>query len=148
MAYRLDYDEPVPAVIQRLKREHLELRNKLLYIQEEAQNRDPKVAKSILESIKFEILRHAVEEEARLLRVIESEGGEKSRIALDITRYHRRVTEFLHDDLPVITQGSEMKARKGIQEFVTQLLIHNDMEEEVVFPLALQAYELQNARKR
>jgi len=147
MSYRLDYDEPIPAVIERLKREHLELRDKLLYIQEEARSRDLVVAKSILESIKFEILRHAVEEEARLLKVIESETGEKARPAVDITRYHRRVTEFLQNDMPKLTEGSEKKARQGIQDFVTELLKHNDAEEKVVFPLALQAYKFQIAKK-
>lgn len=141
MAYRLDYDEPISKVIERLKREHLELKERLLYIQEEAGTRDLKVAASLLKSVKFEILRHEVEEEARVAGVIMEKARVQSQQTIDIIRYHRRVSEFLREELPQLTEQPEKKARREIREFVIELMKHNDAEESFVFPLVLSAFE-------
>ncbi|MDH2902144.1 MAG: hemerythrin domain-containing protein [archaeon] len=144
MSYRLDYAESVCSVAKRLKQEHEEIDRKLGRISKAARtkNGNPKVVVSLLNAVKIQILRHAVEEEARLARVImeSSEIRKKSDESVRILQEHRRIKEFLEDELPyLLDENSEKEARKKIVEF-TELMIRHHMEEEKeVFPLALRA---------
>lgn len=144
MSYRLDYDESVSSIVNRLKQEHKEIDRKLERISKIARtkNGNLKVAVSLMNAVKTEILRHAVEEEARLARVImeSSETRKKSDEPVRILQEHRRIKEFFEDELPyLLDENSERRGRKKIGDF-TELLIRHHMEEEKeVFPLALRA---------
>ena len=144
MSYRLDYDESVCSVVKRLKQEHEEIDRKLEGISKIARtkNGNLKVAVSLLNAIKTEILRHAVEEEGRLARVImeSSEIRKKSDESVRILQEHRRIKEFFEDELPyLLDENSERQGRKKIGDF-TELMIRYCMEEEKeVFSLALRA---------
>ena len=104
---------------------------------------DLKLAVSLLNSMSTEILRHAVEEEARLASVI-MQSSSKSRktsevvTSLRVLQEHRRIKEFLDDELPfLLDENSERQARRKIAEFTNLIIKHQLAEERNVFPLAL-----------
>ncbi|PWU80540.1 MAG: hypothetical protein DLM72_11535, partial [Candidatus Nitrosopolaris wilkensis] len=67
--YKVDFSEPIPTMIERLKHEHCDFKSRLLQI-EEISRTNPKQAIEMLGDLGKSILRHAVEEEARIMRVI------------------------------------------------------------------------------
>lgn len=134
MSYRLDYLEPIPKVVERLEGEHLEFGHKLERIKT---TKNTKVAISLLALLKPEILRHAIEEEARLVRTIMKESKSESTESITVMQEHRRITEFLNDVMPHLQEIPEKKARKEIDEFVSEVQKHHAEEEKIVFPLAL-----------
>ncbi len=85
----LDYNEPLPKVLERLKSEHRELVPKLRRIEELAESGEMKVVITELKVIKPLILRHAVEEEARLMRPIMWDYKDKYEDSIIVLRYHR-----------------------------------------------------------
>jgi hemerythrin len=137
MSYRLNYSEPLADVVQRLMEEHAEFRKKLKRIVDETDRGEIKVAISLLNLIKPLILRHAVEEEARLMRTIMHESRSESRESVQIMQEHRRITEFLEEKLPRLYELPPRRARMEIDEFIRELSSHHEEEERVVFPLAL-----------
>jgi hypothetical protein len=71
---RINFNEPIPDMIERLKREHRSFESKL----DEADNsinRDNNIigGVKIIRYMAESVIRHAVEEEARLMRVINAE---------------------------------------------------------------------------
>src|SRR5579875_819200 len=116
MSYRLDYEEPVPVVLERLEEEHREIDNKLSRIAEICESQEGKlsVALSLLNTIKTEILRHAVEEEARVARAIlqSKETKQESYESISILQEHRRIKEFLEEKLPYLSYEASEKAAK------------------------------------
>src|SRR5487761_699634 len=104
MSYRIDHDEIIPKLIERLEKEHKELNPKLEHIVELAQSGNLKVAESMLESIREQILRHAVEEEARIIKVIADKAEPELETSAEIMRHHRRVSEFFEDKLPHLSE--------------------------------------------
>jgi hypothetical protein len=99
MSYRIDHDEPIPKLIERLKREHRELEPKLDHILELSESGKLLFAESTLLSISQEILRHAVEEEARIIQVIADNAKGDLERSTEVMRHHRRIEEFLQDFL-------------------------------------------------
>src|SRR5208283_2578189 len=106
MSYRLDYHESIPNVVSRLRQEHKEIGRKLQRISKicDKKDADLRVAVSLLKAVSTEVLRHAVEEEARLASAImnSSKEGKASDVArsLKILQEHRRIKEFFDDELP------------------------------------------------
>ena len=144
MSYRVDYDEPISDVVTRLVEEHKEIDQKLERISEISSKEDGnlKVAISLLNAVSTEILRHAVEEEARLARVImeSNETREYSDESVEILQEHRRIKEFFEDKLPyILDENSEKQARKKIIEFTDLVIKHHKEEEKELFPLSLRA---------
>jgi len=144
MSYRVDYDEPISDVVTRLVEEHKEIDRKLERISEISSKEDGnlKVAISLLNAVSTEILRHAVEEEARLARVImeSNETREYSDESVEILQEHRRIKEFFEDKLPyILDENSEKQARKKIIEFTDLVIKHHKEEEKELFPLSLRA---------
>lgn len=139
MSYKLDYKEPVAKVIERLVKEHEELHAKLERILEESETGDLRVAISLLNLIRPEILRHAVEEEARLMRVIMQKSRNEANRSIEIMQQHRRIEEFLQAKLPYLQESPAVSARKEIREFVHELERHHEEEEITTFPLALRS---------
>jgi septal ring factor EnvC (AmiA/AmiB activator) len=144
MSYRLDYEEPVFRIVRRLKQEHKEIDRKLERVLRIArtENGNLRVAVSLLNAIKTEMIRHAVEEEARLARVIMASNKTKNNSyeSVKILQEHRRIKEFFENELPyLLEENSENKARMKILEFVNLIVKHHREEEHETFPLSLKA---------
>lgn len=137
MSYKVDHNEPIPKLIERLEREHRELAPKLDHVMELADAGNLKVAESILLSISQQILRHAVEEEARIIQVIADNAKPELEKNAEVMRQHRRIEEFLNEKLPHITELPPSRARQEIKDFATELKQHHKEEEDISFPLAL-----------
>ena len=145
MTYRLDYEEPIYRVVRRLKQEHKEIDRKLRHVSNmssDPQMGNLKVAVSIIKATESEILRHAVEEEARLARaIVESTATkDKSEQSVKIFHEHRRIKEFFEDELPYLLEENSAKgAKRKVTEFVDLMIMHHRQEEKETFPLALEA---------
>ena len=139
MTMTLDYNEPLPKVIDRLKSEHKELAQKLSRIERLAESGDMKVVVTELKVVKPLVLRHAVEEEARLMRPIMWESKDKSEESIIVLRYHRELVDFLDHKLPNLEALPERVARREVGIFVKELRKHHQEEEKTVFPLALKS---------
>jgi len=148
MTMSLDYNEPLPKVLERLKDEHRELVPKLRRIEQLADSGDLKVVVTELKVIKPLVLRHAVEEEARLMRPIMWEYKEKSQESIIILRYHRELEDFFEHRLPKLTSLPEKVARREVGIFVKELRKHHQEEEKTLFPLALKANSLYEKENR
>jgi hypothetical protein len=148
MTITLDYKEPLPKVLERLKEEHGELGQKLLRIERLAESGDFKVVITELTVIKSLVLRHAIEEEARLMRPIMWELKDKSEESIIILRYHREIVEFLERRLPKLATLPEHLARREVGIFVKELRKHHQEEEKTLFPLALKANSLYEKRSQ
>lgn len=70
MDYRINFDEPIPQLIERLKREHAVFRSSLDKIEQHNGANETKRATETTRNMNERITKHAVEEEARLMRVI------------------------------------------------------------------------------
>jgi len=147
----LDYNEPLPEVVARLKNEHRELIPKLRRIENLAESGDMRVVITELKVIKPLVLRHAVEEEARLLRPIMWEYKAEAEESIIVLRYHRELVDFLDHKLPNLAILPEQVARREVRIFVKELRNHHQEEEKTVFPLALKAnsrYEKRSESKQ
>ena len=139
MSFRVDHNEPISDLLTRLTEEHGEINRKLERISEISAKNDGdlKLAVSLLNAVSTEILRHAVEEEARLARVImESDvTRESSDESVKILQEHRRIKEFFDDELPyILDENSEKQARKKIIEFTDLVIRHHKEEEKEAIP--------------
>ena len=144
MSYRLDYDEGLRDVVQRLQEEHREIDKKLDQISKivKRENGNLRVALSLLNSQKTTILRHSIEEESRLMRAImkSNETRKESLSSLKILQEHRRIKEFFEDELPyLLYENCENQVTKRIIEFIELIHKHQEEEERETFPLALEA---------
>jgi len=139
MSYKIDHNEPIPKLIERLEREHRELDPKLDHILELSESGNLRVAESTLISISQEILRHAVEEEARIIQVIADKSKSDLERSAEVMRHHRRIEEFLQEKLPHLSELPPSKAKQEIKDFVLELKKHHKEEEEISFPVALRA---------
>jgi hypothetical protein len=137
MSYRIDHNEPIPKLIERLEREHRELDSKLDHVLELSESGNLRVAESTLLSISQEILRHSVEEEARIIQVIADNSKADLERSAEIMRHHRRIEEFLQGKLPHLSEMPPSRAKQEIKDFVLELKKHHNEEEEISFPIAL-----------
>jgi hemerythrin superfamily protein len=134
MEYKIDFSEPIPKMVQRLKNEHHVFRLELVQIEETSKANSEK-AIEMLKEISKPILRHAVEEEARIMRVIMEKAKDQSEQSIKIMQEHRWILEFLDERIPQLEKSQE--AGGEIKRFVDNLTKHFLEEEEIVFPLAL-----------
>lgn len=149
---RINFNELIPDMIERLKREHRSFESKL----DEADNsininNDIADAAKTIRSMDKSIIHHAVEEEARLMRVIMHNAKDDSSESIRIMQEHNYVLDFFKNKLILIEQdakppSSEPKegqqfeqAKNDLNEFISNLKSHFIEEELVVFPLALKA---------
>lgn len=150
MANKINFDESIRDMIERLKHEHVLFKITLNRIAN--YNKENKINKAI-EAIHYmsqPILKHAVEEEARLMRVIMHNAKEESADSIKIMKEHNWVLDFLKFKIPSMEENiklqqndhdeqSRQKAQNDINDFVTNLSNHFEEEEQIVFPLALKA---------
>jgi hypothetical protein len=148
---KINFDEPIPEMIERLKREHRNFESKL----DEADNninRNNDVASGtrIISDMSKSIIHHAVEEEARLMRVIMHNARDESSESIKIMQEHNWVLNFFKNKLVSIEQNATSsysespkteynQAKNELNEFITNLRSHFVEEEQIVFPLALRA---------
>jgi vacuolar-type H+-ATPase subunit H len=81
-------------MVQRLRAEHRYFRLELIRI-EEASELSPQKAIEMLKEIRKPILRHAVEEEARIMRVIMQKAKEQSEQSIKVLQEHKEIINFL-----------------------------------------------------
>lgn len=147
----INFDEPIPQMIERLKSEHVIFESKLVQVEDNLKNNNVKQAAEIIQSINERITRHAVEEEARLMRVIMHKAKNDSSESIKIMQEHNWVIKFLKSNLLFFERASSHNsslssdskdfkdAKKNINEFVINLRKHFEEEEQIVFPLTLRA---------
>ena len=154
---RINFDEPINDMIKRLISEHRNFETKLEEVEsainDNDNNKDTTYAAKIIRSMSEAIIDHAVEEEARLLRVIMHKAKEESSESIKIIQEHNYVINFLKINLTEIenrktldleTSSSSTSTKydedtKSINEFISNLRKHFVEEEQIVFPLVLKA---------
>src|SRR5215207_1712453 len=96
----INFNEPIPELIERLKREHRNFESKL----DEAdniinRNNDITGGTRIIRNMSKSIIHHAVEEEARLMRVIMHKARDESSESIKIMQEHNWVLNFFKNNL-------------------------------------------------
>lgn len=145
---RINFDEPITNMIERLKSEHLNFETQLQEV-ESAINNDKDIAYAPkIMSMSESIIYHAVEEEARLLRVIMHKAKDESSESIKIMQEHNYVINFLKTNLNTIENKKTLDVdssskykedTKSVNEFISNLRNHFLEEEQIVFPLVLKA---------
>ncbi len=148
---RIDFNEPIPQMIERLKSEHRSFESKIAEVQGSINNNDIEHATEIIRSMTEKVTHHAVEEEARIMRVIMQKAKNESPESIKIMQEHNWVMDFFKNKLEAIENriNSEIdsknhtdkkeQSKKELSEFITNLRSHFSEEEQIVFPLALKA---------
>jgi hemerythrin len=134
MEYKIDFNEPIPKMVQRLKNEHHVFRLEFVQIGKASKANSEK-AIEMLKEISKPILRHAVEEGARIMRVIMEKAKDQSEQSIKVMQEHRWIMDFLNKRIPQLEKSQEDGGE--IKRFVDNLTKHFIEEEEIVFPLAL-----------
>jgi hemerythrin-like domain-containing protein len=144
---RIDFDEPIPMMIERLKSEHIFFEAKLVQIENSIGRNNIKQAAEKVEDMADKIIEHAVEEEARLMRVIMKNAKDESSDSIKIMQEHNWVMRFVNNRLMLIKNAATSsdpaeyeKAKGHLNEFVNNLRKHFKEEEQVVFPLTLRSH--------
>ena len=112
--------------------------SRLLQI-EESSRTNSKQAIEMLEDLGKSILRHAIEEEARIMRVIMQKAKGQSEQSIKVMQEHKQIIEFLDKTISQLKTFSQEESAKKIKKFVEDSIKHFSEEEEIVFPLALKA---------
>ena len=150
MTYKTNFDESIPDMIERLKQEHVKFKITLNKITKYNEENNINKAIETIHDMSQPIIKHAVEEEARLMRVIMHNAKEESADSIKIMQEHNWVVDFLKQKILTIKENIDkqqdgldiqfqQKAQNEINEFVTNLKNHFEEEEQIVFPLALKA---------
>ena len=158
---RINFDEPINDMIKRLISEHRNFETKLEEVESAINdnndnnnnNKHTTYAAKIIRSMSEAIIDHAVEEEARLLRVIMHKAKDESSESIKIIQEHNYVINFLKINLTEIENRKTLDLEssssststkydedtKSINEFISNLRKHFLEEEQIVFPLVLKA---------
>src|SRR4029079_5553279 len=150
MDYKINFDESIPDMIERLKQEHVQFEITLNKITKYNEENNINKAIETINYMSQPIIKHAVEEEARLMRVIMHKAKEESTDSIKIMQEHNWVVDFLKHRVSSLENSIyqqqnkqdkqfQQKTQNEINEFVTNLKNHFEEEEQIVFPLALKA---------
>jgi hemerythrin-like domain-containing protein len=146
MNYKINFNEPIPQMIERLKQEHENFEISFEKMEKFVNDNEIKQAIETMHGMSESIIRHAVEEEARIMRVIMQKAKEESSSSIKIMQEHNWVVDFLKHKLQNIEnevqhhhQQQQQQEIKQINEFISNLRNHFLEEEQIVFPLALKA---------
>lgn len=137
MSRKLNFDEPIPDLVERLKKEHRQFELKLAELETIAAVNSQSIG--ILEKLSEPILRHAVEEEAIIMRVILHKAKEQAGESIKIAQEHNWVMDFFKHKLPQLATMPEQQAKQELTQFIRNLRSHFSEEEETMFTLALKA---------
>jgi ribosome maturation protein Sdo1 len=136
LGYNIDFSEPIPKMVQRLRAEHRQFRLGLIQI-EEANEVSSHKAIEMLKQIRKPILRHAVEE-ARIMRIIMQKAKEQSEQSVKVLQDHKEIIKFLEKRISQL-EGSSQDITEEVNTFGDEMRKLFSEEEEIVFPLALKA---------
>ena len=143
---RINFDEPIPLMIERLKSEHIMFESKLVQVENNMKRNDIRLAAQGIKDMGNKIIQHAVEEEARLMRVIMNNAKDESSESIKIMQEHNWLMNFLNNTLMLIKNAATSsdsaeyeKAKVDLNEFVNNLRKHFKEEEQIVFPLTLRS---------
>lgn len=143
---RINFDEPIPRMIERLKSEHIVFESKLVQVENNMKRNDIRLAAQGIKDMGNKIIQHAVEEEARLMRVIMNNAKNESSDSISIMQEHNWLLNFLNNRVKLIINASNSsdpaekeKAKGDLNEFVDNLRKHFKEEEQIVFPLTLRS---------
>jgi hypothetical protein len=95
---RINFDEPIPTMISRLKSEHIFFESKLVQIDNSLRGNNIKQAAQTVHDMGDKIIQHAVEEEARLMRVIMINAKDESSESIKIMQEHNWLMNFSTTD--------------------------------------------------
>ena len=123
--------------MERLKKEHRKFELKLVEL--ESIGTVNKQTVGILEELSEPILRHAVEEEAIVMRVILHNAREQAEGSIKIAQEHNWIMEFFKHKLPQLKTMPRQQAKQELTQFIQNLRSHFSEEEEIMFPLVLRA---------
>jgi hemerythrin-like domain-containing protein len=150
MDYNINFNEPIPQMIERLKQEHVDFESTFKKTEKYIDENEIKEAIKIIHDTSKSIIKHAVEEEARIMRVIMQNAKEESANSIKIMQEHNWVVDFLKHKLQNIEneiknqqypqQLQQQKVKSEINGFIVNLRNHFSEEEQIVFPLTLKAY--------
>jgi hemerythrin-like domain-containing protein len=112
---RIDFNEPIPQMIGRLNSEHRSFESKIVEIQGSINNNDVAHATEIIRSMTDKVTHHAVEEEARLMRVIMQKAKDESPESIRIMQEHNWVMNFFKDKLGKIENRLNSKIDSQVQ---------------------------------
>ena len=150
MNYKINFNESIPDMIDRLKQEHIEFGLTLDKITKYNEENNINNAIETIHVMSESIIKHAIEEEARIMRVIMHNAKQESPDSIKIIQEHNWVVDFLQHRIPTMEYDNnrqqnkqdkqyQQKTQNEINEFVTNLKNHFEEEEQIVFPLALKA---------
>jgi hemerythrin-like domain-containing protein len=149
MDYKINFNESIPDMVDRLKQEHVQFGINLDKITNYNDGNNIDKAIETIHDMSESIIKHAVEEEARIMRVIMHNAKEEAIDSIKIMQEHNWVVSFLKYRIPDIENNFyqqskqdkqyQQKVQNEINEFVANLNNHFSEEEQIVFPLALKA---------
>jgi hemerythrin superfamily protein len=102
----------------------------------------------ILEELSTPIVRHTVEEEAIVMRVIVHKAKKQSAESIKIAQEHNWILDFIKQKIPLLASMLRQHANEEAREFIQNLRKHFAEEEKVMFPLALRAMSLHGQKAR
>jgi len=101
-------------MIERLKHEHRDFESRLLQI-EESSRTNSKQAIEMLEVLGKSILRHAIEEEARIMRVIMQKAKDYSEPSIKVMQEHKQIIDFLDKSISQLKTFSQEESAKRLK---------------------------------
>lgn len=142
MDFRIDFNEPLPDVIDRLKKEHRQIEFRLAEL--EAAGTASEKALTILGQLGDPIVRHAVEEDAVVMRVIMHEAKGQAGESIKIAQEHNWIVDFIKKTIPKLASMPQQQTEREVMAFIQKLRKHFSEEEQFMFPLALKAFSTQH----
>jgi hemerythrin len=133
----LEYNsEAIPKMVERLRTEHRDFRLELIEIEETSKFTSHKAIEKLKEIGRL-ILRHEVEEEARIIKVITEKVKEPER-SVKVIKEHIDIVDLLEKKISQLEDSSQEVAEE-IKTLCNDMRKHFSEEEEIVFPLMLKA---------
>ncbi|HET7148563.1 MAG TPA: hypothetical protein VFI73_08715 [Candidatus Nitrosopolaris sp.] len=88
-----------------MKHEHRDFESRLMEMEERSRTNSEQ-AIEMLGDLGKSILRHAVEEEARIMRVIIQKAKEQSKQSIKVMQDHKQIIEFFDKTIPQLKNSS------------------------------------------
>jgi hemerythrin len=132
----LEYNsEAIPKMVERLRTEHRDFRLELIEIEETSKFTSHKAIEKLKEIGRL-IVRHEVEEEARIIQVITEKVKEPERL-VKVIQEHRGIIDLEKKIFEL--EDSSQEVAEEIKTLCNDMRKHFSEEEEIVFPLMLKA---------
>jgi hypothetical protein len=113
MDYKINFDESIPDMIERLKHEHVQFGITLNKITNYNDENNINKAIETIHNMSESIIKHAVEEEARIMRVIMHNAKEEATDSIKILQEHNWVVDFLKHRVPFLENTIYQQQQTG-----------------------------------